>query len=187
MKWLLLVIMSVFLCSPVNAATYVASPEPEIEVLEDGIMPTSSYPSYQTASSSGQAWLKGVLTNYPVTDGYVYCRTGNYQYVLWVGGEYTLNSSSVTAVGGEKYEYNYHYMSNGTSYVTVNHVYDVSDTLTFTNQTFYSVYGSLKGLSAFRDGGNIDAQTLYCLAVVGLAVLLLPYYALISRRRGRGE
>lgn len=187
MKWLLVVIMSVFLCSPVSAATYEAVGEPEPALEDDGIMPMSTYPSYQTASSNGSSWLKGVLTNYPVTDGYIYCRTGNYQYVLWVGGEYTLNSSSVTATGGEKYEYNYHSMSGGNSYVTVNHVYDVNDTLTFTNQTFFSVYGSLKGLSAFRDGGNIDAQTLYCLAVVGLAVLLLPYYALIGRRRGRGE
>lgn len=188
---LLALIMSVFLCTPFAiAAEFQSLDEFAGAEPDDGIMALASSSVYPTSSSSGQAWCKSMLENYPKTVGYLYARTGNYEYTLWVGGEYKDNGSSVTVSGATRYIYTYHYYSGSSSnsYVTVSKTSNVNDTLSYTSQTYYAVNSSLAGFAALREGGNTDAQTLYILAIIALAVLWLPLYALIGRRNNyRGD
>ncbi len=189
-----LILVAAFLVCPVMAAEYDAVDlyddipmivEPELDTLgleDESVVYAArgSYSVYQQASSNGQSYLRAVLANYPATVGYLYARTGQYEYVLWVGGEYEKGSSSIVINGATRYTYTYT-SSSYNSYATVNVSENVNDSLGYGSQSAANVYGSLKGLAALRDGGNNDAISWTLLGVSALSLLLMPMYLYICR------
>lgn len=139
---------------------------------------------YPQATQSGLAYLTAVLENYPATAGYLYARTGKYEYTLWVDGSYNRNGYSVDVDGGSRYVYTYHHFSGSSSsdYVTLDVASDVSDRLAFSSNSTANVYGSLLGFAALRDGGNSVAISWFMLAFISLNVALLPLYIFLCRR-----
>ena len=139
------------------------------------------------ATQSGLNYLTAILENYPATAGYLYARTGQYEYTLWVDGSYNRNGYSVDVDGGSRYVYTYHYFSGSSSpnYVTVDVSSDGSDTLVFSADSTANVYGSLLGFAALREGGNTVAISWFMLAFISLNVALLPLYFFLGRRGSR--
>ena len=190
-----LILVAALLVTPVMAAGYDAVDlyddipmivEPELDALDledESVVYAArgSYTVYQQASSNGQNYLKAVLANYPATVGYLYARTGQYEYVLWVGGEYEKGSSSIVINGATRYTYTYTSGSSYNSYATVNVSENVNDSLGYGSHSAANVYGSLKGLAALRDGGNNDAISWTLLGVSALSLLLMPMYLYICR------
>lgn len=142
---------------------------------------------YPQATQSGLNYLTAVLENYPATAGYLYARTGQYEYTLWVDGSYNRNGYSVDVDGGSRYVYTYHYYggSSSNNYVTVDVASDVSDKLAFSANSTANVYGSLLGFAALREGGNTVAISWFMLAFISLNVALLPLYFFLGRRGSR--
>lgn len=140
-----------------------------------------NYTVYPQYSSNGQTYLKAVLDNYPYSD-YVYARTGEYDYTLWVGGSYTRNNGSVSISGATRYLFSYYYSSSSNRYTTVTVTDDVTDTLSWDYNSYANIYGSLRGLPALRGDANNNAisWSLLCLCVV--SVLMLPVHAYIGNR-----
>lgn len=142
---------------------------------------------YPQATQSGLNYLTAILENYPATAGYLYARTGQYEYTLWVDGSYNRNGYSVDVDGGSRYVYTYHYFSGSSSsnYVTVDVASDVSDKLAFSAKSTANVYGNLLGFAALREGGNTVAISWFMLAFISLNVALLPLYFFLGRRGSR--
>lgn len=142
---------------------------------------------YPQATQSGLNYLTAILENYPATAGYLYARTGQYEYTLWVDGSYNRNGYSVDVDGGSRYVYTYHYYggSSSNNYVTVDVVSGVSDKLAFSANSTANVYGSLLGFAALREGGNTVAISWFMLAFISLNVALLPLYFFLGRRGSR--
>lgn len=143
--------------------------------------------AYPQATQSGLNYLTAVLENYPATAGYLYARTGQNEYTLWVDGSYNRNGYSVDVDGGSRYVYTYHRFSGSSSdnYVTVDVASDVSDKLAFSANSTANVYGSLLGFAALREGGNTVAISWFMLAFISLNVALLPLYFFLGRRGSR--
>lgn len=141
-----------------------------------------NYTVYPQYSSNGQTYLKAVLENYPYSD-YLYARTGEYQYTLWVNGSYSLDNGSVTVSGAKRYVFSYNYSgSSSNRYTTISVTDNVDDVLSYTSYSYANIYGSLQGLPALRGDANNNGISWSMLALCTVCMLMLPVHAYIGNR-----
>lgn len=160
-------IACVLACACALLATH-ATQAHALEVYSDGGIGTT-YTSY----------FQDILDKYPVTQDYVYFRSGQYQYYLCVG-DFELEGSVFT---GEEYDY---YMittssTYGTNYLTLNSGKSTGLSLDVSDHLVYSNLGHFPSL--IERGDLYGYATTFVLVVIGCCALVRPLFGFVYRLR----
>lgn len=148
---------------------------------DDGVSLFSAETVYPASSSNGQTYLSGVLYGYSPFDDYVLARVGQYEYVLWVGGDISVSGNVFTIDGAERYTYTYVSGSYYDDRVSVSLSSGVSDTVNYDGNSRANCYSSLSGFSDLRGGDRYEVYSLFAFGILCLSALLLPLYFYLGR------